>query len=381
MDLMDLNEMQTPALILDRRIMDRNIDRMAVNAERLGVPLRPHAKTPKSLPVVQQLLKRNAQGICVSTLKEAEYFAAGGIDDIFYAVALAPDKVERAAKLAAQGVKLLCLIDSLDAAVAIGDRATTCGAALHFLIEIDVDHYRSGIAPRSEEFLTLAAFLHAHEWLGLAGIMSYGGASYGSADPSEAAALAGRHRKALLDAKARLLRHGMPCDTVSFGSTPAVLHAEHLNGVTECRCGIYVFQDLMQAGIGACDLGDIAVSVLTSVIGHRRTLNGFIVDAGGMALSKDRSTQGKAFDAGYGLVCDAISGAVIEKLFVEAVSQELGLVTTLDGSPVDLKAFPIGRKLRVLPNHADMTAAAYPAYHVVDGSAAVTDIWDRVNHW
>jgi D-serine deaminase-like pyridoxal phosphate-dependent protein len=99
-----------------------------------------------------------------------------------------------------------------------------------------------------------------------------------------------------------------------------------------------------------------------------------------MALSKDRSTQGRSFDAAFGLVCD-IEGALIPDLHVQTVSQELGLVTSRSGAPVPLERLQVGARLRILPNHADMTAAAYDCYHVVRGSTAIQKTWARTNGW
>jgi len=377
---MNLSQLQTPALILDRPIMQSNIDRMATRAAELKVHLRPHAKTPKSIPVVRALLRRQAKGITVSTLKEAEYFAGDGIDDIFYAVALSPDKAARAARLISGGTRLTCLTDSLDGVKALAAATNGLGVRIPFLIEIDIDHYRSGVMLDDPQFVEIARILSGSETLGLSGVMAYGGASY-QCTKDDAAALTERIRTELLRARDLLQGLGFPCDVVSFGSSPAVLHARTLEGITEARCGIYVFQDLFQAGIGACRKSDIALSVLCAVIGRQPNLNRLIVDAGGLALSKDRSTQGKSFDAGYGLVCDAADGRILDDLYVSAVSQELGLVTSVSGRTVDADRFPIGHKLRILPNHADMTAAAYGDYHVIEGSDIVVDVWQRVNGW
>ncbi len=375
-----LGAIATPSLILDLPKLDRNIERMADCCRRLGVSLRPHVKTPKSLPVAARLAAAGALGFTVSTLQEAEYLAAAGYSDIFYAVPIDPHKVPRAAKLAAAGVDISLLTDSLAAAHAVAAAAEACETVLTIWIELDVDHYRTGIERSDPDFETLAGFLTANPWVRFAGLMSYGGASYNSASVNATAALAERHRAALAEAKQSLEASGIPCPALSFGSTPAVMHARSLEGITEARCGIYTFQDLFQAGIGACEKSDIALSVLTTVIGANPALNRLTIDAGGLALSKDRSTQGRPFDAGFGLVCDE-QGEIIPEMYVATVSQELGLVTTKDGSPVPFTRFPIGRRLRILPNHADMTAAAYEEYFVVDGDRTIVDRWQRTNRW
>ena len=142
-----------------------------------------------------------------------------------------------------------------------------------------------------------------------------------------------------------------------------------------------VFQDLFQAGIGACKIEEIALSVLTSIISKQPNRNRIIIDAAGLALSKDRSTQGREFDAGFGVVCGANSGEQIEDLLVVDVSPELGLVTSASGRPINFDGFQIGQRLRILPNHACMTAAAHGKYYVFQEDTCNIEIWDRVNGW
>lgn len=377
-----LSDLQTPALVLDRGKLQRNIDRMAARARELGVALRPHLKTPKSVHVAKLLLQAGAKGFNVSTLKEAEYFFAAGIDDLYYCVPFAPNKAARAAALVAKGCRLTLMTDSLEgarAAVAAAE-GLPGGETLDFTIEIDVDGYRSGMPAGGSVIVETARLLAQSSATRFAGIMSYAGASYGET-PEGAADLAERHMRALAETKTALSEAGLACDMVSLGSTPAVLHARGLDGVSEARCGIYAFQDLFQAGIGACDIDDIAVSVLASVIARQPHYNRFVIDAGGLALSKDRSTAGKPFDALYGRVCNAETCAPVDDLVVTAVSQELGLVSAKSGATVDMERFPVGAMVRILPNHADMTAAAYENYAVVDGGDVIDAVWTRTNHW
>lgn len=379
-EAIDHAALETPCLMLDSGIMSRNIARMATRCRELGVALRPHIKTPKSLPVARRLLAAGACGLTASTLKEAENLGSAQIEDIFYAVALDAAKVHRAAMLLSRNVQLSCLTDSLAGARQIVDRARSERCLLPLWIEIDVDHYRTGIEPGSPDFEPLVRLVSESGYTRLRGIMSYGGASYGYDDPGAVTQLSERHRAALLRAADRIEAWGFPRPPLSFGSTPAVLHARSLAGIDEVRCGIYVFQDLFQAGIGACTRADIALSVLATVIGHLPQTNSLSIDAGGLALSKDRSTQGRSFDAGYGIICDEARGRPIHDLFVKAVSQELGIVTSQSGKPLDFAALPIGSRVRILPNHADMTAAAYETYHVVE-DGQVQDIWRRTNRW
>lgn len=375
-----LDDLSTPCLVLDRPRLQRNIDRMHDRAAELGVVLRPHVKTPKSIDVARLTLQRQARGITVSTLAEAEYFAAHGVHDQFYAVPLAPDKIARVATLMRAGTTVLCVAHDLESIPRFAERARAEGVVLPLVIDVDVDRHRSGVAADDPDFLAMARSIHASPGLALRGIMIYAGASYDAPDIDAIAALAERIRQGGAAAKALLMSHGLPCDIVSYGSSPGTFFARSMDGITESRAGVYPFQDLFQVGLGACAIDDIALTVLTTVIGRQPGQNRLIVDAGGLALSKDRSTQGTAFDAGYGLVCD-IDGAVIDDLVVASASQEIALVTSRSGATVELAAFPVGRRLRILPNHACFTAAAHDRYHVVDGGRPVVAVWGRVNGW
>lgn len=375
-----LADLPTPCLVLDRPRLRRNIDRMADRCAALGIPLRPHLKTPKSIDVARLLMARQARGITVSTLAEAEYFARHGLNDQFYAVPLAADRIPRIAALLRAGTQVVCVAHDPDAVAVFAEQAAAEGVVLPLVIDVDVDHHRSGIEAGDPGFLAMARAIHSAPSLALRGLMVYAGASYDAPDPSAVTDLAERIRAGGVAARDLLRREGLPCDMVSYGSSPGTLFARSLEGLTESRAGVYPFQDLFQAGIGACAVDDIALTVLTQVTARQPAQGRFFIDAGGLALSKDRSTAGHDFDAGYGLVCD-LDGRVLPGLVVSAASQEIATVTARDGTPPDPAAFPVGRRLRILPNHSCFTAAAHDRYHVVDGGREVAAVWDRVNGW
>jgi D-serine deaminase-like pyridoxal phosphate-dependent protein len=163
---------------------------------------------------------------------------------------------------------------------------------------------------------------------------------------------------------------------VSAGSSPTARHAETMNGLTEFRAGVYMFGDLFQAEIETHARDSIALTVLTSVIG--RPSGRLLIDAGALALSKDRSTELTPNDFGYGLVLDirgepAPGDAVVRKAY-----QEHGVIET---DPDNMIETPVGTRLRILPNHACLTAAAHDRYHVIDGGDDVVAVWPRMNGW
>lgn len=374
-----IHQIETPALLLDRARMDRNIQRMQSQVDGLGCRLRPHVKTSKSWPVVQAQTQAGAGSITVSTLKEAEQFFAQGVRDILYAVALAPNKIAHALELRARGCDLAVIVDSVASATAIAGACAAGRVRLPTLVEVDSDGHRSGVQPGDPVLLEIGHALHAAG--SLAGVMTHAGGSYDLDTPEALRAMAAQERDAVLACAAALRAAGLPCERVSVGSTPTALSATGLEGVTEVRAGVYVFFDLVMAGIGVCGQQDIALSVLTSVIGHQPAKGWIIVDAGWMAMSRDRGTAKQKVDHGYGAICDA-EGGLLPALWMGAANQEHGIVSLRDGScPADLAdRYPIGTLLRVLPNHACATAAQYDAYRVVDGSTIV-DAWPRFSGW
>lgn len=378
-----LYDLPTPSLVLDRAKLARNLARMAAACKRNGVALRPHLKTAKSIDVARQVLGAGTNGIAVSTLLEAEYFAAEGVRDIQYAVCITPDKLERVARIQAVGAKLTLITDNVEVARAIADKHGEIDTTFHVQIEIDCGENRTGVIPGSSDLQEIARILDAAPNVKFDGVMTHAGHSYACRSLEEIETLAEVERKSVVDAAEAVRALGIDCPNVSLGSTPTALHARHLEGVTEARAGVYMFGDMFQAQIGSCTVDDLAVSVLTDVSSHRPDLNHFTVDAGALALSKDHSTEAVPNDIGFGLIANAKGEVFAPQLKVTRVYQEHGLVPLPEGQ--SLKSFPIGEKLRVFPNHVCMTGAMYDRYYVVDSangdSTSIVAVWHRINGW
>ena len=372
----DLSSIQTPALIVDRSRMDTNIQRTEDRCAALGVRYRPHLKTAKSIDVSRLIPSATSHGITVSTVKEAEYFASHGVSDILYAVGVTPDKLGRIAAIVEGGTTVRLSIDSAAAMEAL--REAELGVIFDALVEIDSGEHRSGLLPDDAAIVALARALNGGPGTRFNGVYTHGGHAYEARSADEIVAIAEDERASVVHAAACCEEAGVPCEIVSVGSTPTLVHASHLDGVTEARAGVCVFHDLYQVALGCCAVEDVAATVLATVIGHQPAHGTVLVDAGGMALSKDRSTRslGPEGDCGYGLVAD-LSGDVMEGLKVEEAYQEHGLVR---GPGADAERLPLGSRVRILPNHACMTAAAYASYHVVEGTSVVAS-WPRVNEW
>lgn len=373
-----LNQIDTPSLIIDKDKLESNLARMRSHVMSLGVALRPHMKTAKSPDIAR--LGRFSDGLTVSTLREAAYFADHGFKDIFYAVGISPQKLTAAADLMRRGIRLLVATDDLHAARQIAEYGEATQTRFEVMIEVDSGEGRAGISPAAPEVVEIANVLAPS--CSVAGVFTHGGHSYNGRSPDEYAQVAEQERHAVTTAAEILRKHGHDNLIVSLGSTPSVTFARNLDGVTEVRPGVYMFQDLFQLGIGVCSAGDLALSVLTTVIGCHPDRDQFIVDAGSLAISKDIGTHAIAGELtqGYGLIVDMTTGQVIDGLYLSSLYQEHGIVKSR--KPIDFSAFPVGRRLGVLMNHACLTAAAFDKYYVTRGNQGVVeDVWPRVNGW
>jgi D-serine deaminase-like pyridoxal phosphate-dependent protein len=376
----NLRELQTPCLVLDRARMARNIARLQGRLSKFDVTLRPHLKTAKSVDVARRLYPDAPGPITVSTLAEAEYFAGHGFSDITYAVGLAPDKAARALRLRAQGVDRKVVLDTVEQAQALAAAGAALGVTPAAMIEIDCDGHRGGLVPGDPAIGEVAAVLR-DGGVTLTGVLTHAGESYGLRTPDALAQAAEGERAAAVAAAEQLRALGHPCPVVSVGSTPTAHFARNLDGVTEMRAGVYMFFDLVMHGIGVCSLDDIAVSVLATVVGRKPEKGWILIDAGWMALSRDRGTASQAVDQRYGVVCD-LEGRPYPDLLVAEASQEHGILAIRAGSDQPLPDLPVGARVRILPNHACATSAQHDAYEVVSETSPVVEArWPRMRGW
>ncbi|WP_439561924.1 alanine racemase [Roseinatronobacter sp.] len=371
-DLSSPFAMPTPALLLDEKRMMQNIARLARRAERLGVSLRPHVKTAKSVDVARRLTGGASGPITVSTLAEAEVFFDAGHYDILYAVGIAPQKLERVQALRARGCDLVVILDCDAQAQAVVQSDVPA------LIEIDSDGHRGGLRPDDPSLVRIGRTLHDAGCL--RGVITHAGESYTVRGVAAHADFAELERKAAVSAVGALHDAGLPCPVVSVGSTPTAHAARDLIGVTELRAGVYMFFDLVMAGIDVCAVDDIAISVLTTVIGHQPAKGWTMIDAGWMALSRDRGTAAQDVDQGYGLICD-VNGNVLPDLIVSSANQEHGIISHRSGVDGAMPYMPVGTRLRILPNHACATAAQHDRYNVLPQDGGPMQIWPRFGGW
>jgi D-serine deaminase-like pyridoxal phosphate-dependent protein len=379
-DAATLDTLATPALVLDTSRLDRNLGRLSARMNERGVALRPHMKTAKSIDVARRAFPNGPGPITVSTLAEAEYFAAHGFGDMIYAVGISLHTAERAMRLRKAGVDLKVLLDTVEQAEVVGYAGRVTGVTPAAFIEIDCDGHRGGLPVSDPKLLGVAKALEA-AGVALAGVLTHAGESYALHTPDALEAAAENERAVAVAAARRLRKAGHECPIVSVGSTPTAHFAKALDGVTEMRAGVYMFFDLVMHGVGVCTIDDLALSVLSTVIGAKPDKGWIMIDAGWMALSRDRGTAAQRVDQGYGLVC-ALDGRLYPDLIVAYASQEHGTLAIRPGSSQALPDLPVGAKVRILPNHACATGSQHESYHVVSApGGAIEAEWPRIRGW
>lgn len=358
-----LDELPTPALVLDLDRLDANLERMAARAEALGVRLRPHAKTHKCVEVARRQLALGAGGLTVSTLEEARAFAGAGVDDLTWAFPVILGRVVEARRLA-ERVRLGVVADS-DAAIAALERERF-GFAVW--LKVDCGYGRAGVDPRSAAATALARRLAGSAHLAFAGLLTHSGQAYRVRDRDGARRIAERERSAAVDFAERIRGEGIEVAEVSVGSTPATAAAERLDGVTEVRPGNYALFDGTQAAIGSCAVADCALTVLATVVSSPAGAGRSVLDAGALALSKDPGPEHLGADWRWGMGALFEDGAAYregrpsERLHLTSLSQEHGVVS---GS------LPVGARVRVLPNHSCLAVPCFDAYWAVRGQRVV----------
>ncbi len=367
-----LNQVTTPAFLVDRAVLGGNCARMLEKARASGVSFRPHVKTHK-VPAIGRLQHGGTPGpVTVSTLAEAESFAVDGFRDITYAVPIAPAKLARAADIASRIDRLNILIDSEEALRAIEAFAASHGVTFDVFLKVDCGYHRAGVDPGDPDSVRLALDMARSEAVRFRGLLTHAGHSYNARDVEEIRRVAGEEVGCLSRFRALLATEGLGETMRSIGSTPTASVVERFSECDEVRPGNYVFYDAFQATIGSCSLSDCAVSVLTTVVGSYPERGAVIVDAGALALSKDVGPEHIVPQFGYGVVCDADLHPL--PMRVVALSQEHGKVVAESHAP------PVGTRLRIIPNHSCLTAAMFETYHVVEGGRVV-DEWRPVRGW
>lgn len=368
---MRLAELPTPAFLVDRRRVIANCARMREKAVRSAVAFRPHVKTHKTIEIARLQHGSSSGPITVSTLAEAAFFARGGFEDITYAVPIAPEKLDRAASLTRQ-IRLQLLVDHPTAFDALETYARAHGIAFEVSLKVDCGYHRAGVDPHDPDSVVLARRIADSKVVRFKGLLTHAGHSYHARNLEEIRKVAAEEGRVVSEFGKKLGFDAMR----SIGSTPTASVVETFTDCDEVRPGNYVFYDAFQATIGSCHREDCAVSVLTTVIGAYPQQNKLLVDAGALALSKDLGPNHIDAQFGYGMVCDeALQPAAMK---ITSISQEHGQI--FGEGRIDFNRYPVGSRLRIIPNHSCLTAALYDRYRVVE-NGTVVDEWWPVRGW
>jgi D-serine deaminase-like pyridoxal phosphate-dependent protein len=354
-----LNELDTPALLIDTQVLKTNISRTVEIAKEAGARLRPHIKTHRMLDVAHQQMSAGATGICCAKTGEAEVFADGGIDDIFIAnqVVGAP-KLRRLQELA-ERVRLAIGIDHPEQVESL-HHAFGSSRSIDINIEVDVGQARTGVTD-SASALALARQVLDTPGLNLRGIYTHEGHDYNARDASDLTAIADKAQAHML-ATAEEIRSaaGTSCE-VSMGSTPSLLARSFRDGIDELRPGTAVFNDGSHANfLGHTDW--CAATVLATVV-NQPAPNRVVIDAGAKALTSDRRGPSILENNGYGLVVGRPKATIV------SLSDEHGVLNVPDAD-----SYRIGDQLQVIPNHICPCVNLYD-YAYATSNGIVSDIW------
>jgi D-serine deaminase-like pyridoxal phosphate-dependent protein len=328
-----VDDLPTPAVVVDLDVLEGNIARMAARARETGVKLRPHAKTHKVPEIARLQLDAGAAGISVAKTSEAEVFVEAGFDDVFVAYpVVGSDKARRLLALADRA-RLAVGVDSAAGARILAAPFHAAGRVLDVMLKVDVGFHRVGVAP--SDAAAVARAIAGVPGLRLRGVFTHAGHAYGAAGREAVDEVAAGEGGALAGVAAALARDHGPLE-VSVGSTPTARRAMGVGGVTECRPGNYVYHDASQVSLGTCALGDCALTVVATVVSVPAPGRA-VLDAGSKTLSSDplRPQPG-----GHGWILGTRSR-------IARLSEEHGVVDVAGGD-----GFAVGQRVRVLPNHA-----------------------------
>lgn len=373
---MNFESVNTPGLLLDLDRVRRNAERMSQVARGQGVRLRPHIKTHKCIEVGRIQTAGHDGAITVSTLAEAKAFAKFRFTDITYAVPIEKGKFGAAVEILRSGVKLNLLTDDAATMMLLDEEAGKAGVKFDVFLKIDCGTHRVGVEPHTPEAIKIPRLISDSRNLTFAGILTHAGHSYDVKTNDEILRVARHERDSMVELAERLRAESIDVPTVSIGSTPTMSLVDHLEGIDEIRPGNYIFFDNFQATLGSCSFEDTALTVLTAVVHKNAARRKLVVDAGAIALSKDRGPVGLDPGCGYGRVLDLDGNDT--GMRITGMSQEHGEIEAGDAPAFD--SLKVGDRLRILANHSCLTAAQHSNYNVLE-NGDVVDRWEIHRGW
>lgn len=350
-----IEQLETPAPLVDLDRMAQNLDRMAAYAALHGLALRPHVKTHKAPRVAAEQMRLGAVGLTCATPREAEVMSDVASDVLVAFPIVGTPKLARLVSLPAN-VRLTVAVDSETAVEQLAEAAREGGREVDVYVELDLGMHRVGV-PNVDQAIVLARQVLRHPRLRYAGITFYPGHIRQHVDEQRS------HLERLasdIDAASQMLdRAGVRPTVVSGGSTPAAWRMHEIRGVTEVRPGTYVYNDRGTAALGACAWDDCAFTVLATVV-STAVPGQAVVDAGSKALGREpmRGVEGEGF------------GALLDRpdVTVQRMSEEHGI---LDLRDTDWRP-EVGEQVRIVPNHVCVAVHLNDTMYGVRGDSVET---------
>jgi D-serine deaminase-like pyridoxal phosphate-dependent protein len=361
-------ELETPALILDRAVLDRNLAAMAARASAAGASLWPHAKTHKTAEIARLQLEHGAAGITAATVHEAEVFATAGAGDVLLAYPPVGDwRLDRIVALARR-VRLRVVLDDPGVVSALSRAARGAGVEVGWLWEVDCGVGRCGTEPGRRAAEAVSAVIAAEpNNVPFAGVMAFAGHAYQAADDAELDRIAAAERAAVVDTATALAERGIEAPALSIGTTPTISRLPASPVVAfEIRPGNYVFNDASQVALGTASLEECALSVLTTVV-SRPAPDRLILDCGSKAMTSERPSPRSP---GLGIVLGH------PEVTVERAFEEHAIASCDPSSPL-----AIGDRVRVVPDHACPAVNLHSCIHVSRGTTIVEEWSVRARGW
>jgi D-serine deaminase-like pyridoxal phosphate-dependent protein len=354
---MKITELETPALLIDLDIMERNLNSMAAYTKAHGLRLRPHTKTHKTPALARRQMELGAVGITVAKVGEAEVMVSSSPNELLVAYPVIGGKKLHRLMDVAKHTNLTVSLDSVEAAQGLSDAAAGAGVTVGVLVEIDAGMGRVGVTP-GPQVIALAKAIDRMPNLEFRGIAFYPG-HIKLMDDAGHAALA-RVDDLLSSVISDLKTAGFAVPIVSGGSTPTMHHLHEVPHMNEARPGTYIFNDRNTIASGACKLEDCAASILLTVV-STAVPGQMIIDGGSKTFSSDGVGGGAT---GFGHLVEAPE-AVFEKM-----NEEHGYVKLKGVS----KGFKIGDRVRMIPNHVCVAVNLHERIYGVRGDE-VEETW------
>ena len=331
---MHVSELDTPALVIDLEIMERNLRRVAEYCSSHTLRLRPHTKTHKVPAVGRRQLDSGAAGLTVAKVGEAEVMLNANPPDLLVAYPVfGRSKLARLVQVAKK-TKVTVALDSLAAARQLSEAARESQVEVGVLAEVEAGLGRVGVSP-GPELIDLVKGLLRLPNLSFEGIDFYPGHIRDAGEAgNEQVHQVSQLVSCILD---DFRREHININIVSGGSTPSLYRSHEIEGLNEIRPGTYVYNDVNTVATGACTFGDCAASVLVTVVSTARK-GQIIVDGGSKTFSSDpASVQGPSF------------GRLVEapECVFYRMNEEHGYVDITKSD----REFAIGDRLHIIPNH------------------------------